>query len=155
MRLGPRRAFGPCSAPTGRSRWAATRCSPRSPLGGAPVAAVAADTAEAAAAGLAALAPELEALPPLELETGLTEQRFTQDPRETVRGDPDAALAGAAVRIELTCETPAHVQTPLEPHAAVARWDGDSLTAWVSTQGMFDARRELSERFGLRPSRCA
>ena len=118
---------------------------------GAPVAAVAADTAEAAAAGLAALAPELEALPPLELETGLTEQRFTQDPRETVRGDPDAALAGAAVRIELTCETPAHVQTPLEPHAAVARWDGDSLTVWVSTQGMFDARRELSERFGLRP----
>ena len=118
---------------------------------GAPVAAVAADTAEAAADGLAALAPELEALPPLEVETGLTEQRFTQDPRETVRGDPDAALAGAAVRIELTCETPAHVQTPLEPHAAVARWDGDSLTAWVSTQGMFDARRELSERFGLRP----
>jgi CO/xanthine dehydrogenase Mo-binding subunit len=118
---------------------------------GAPIAAVAADTAEAAAAGLAALAPELEALSPLELETGLTEQRFTQDPRETVRGDPDAALAGAAVRIELTCETPAHVQTPLEPHAAVARWDGDSLTAWVSTQGMFDARRELSDRFGLRP----
>ena len=118
---------------------------------GAPVAAVAADTAEAAAAGLAALAPELEALPPLELENGLTEQRFTQDPRETVRGDPDAALAGAAVRIELTCETPAHVQTPLEPHAAVARWDGDSLTAWVSTQGMFDARRELGDRFGLRP----
>ena len=118
---------------------------------GAPVAAVAADTAAAAADGLAALAPELEALPPLEVETGLTEQRFTQDPRETVRGDPDAALAGAAVRIELTCETPAHVQTPLEPHAAVARWDGDSLTAWVSTQGMFDARRELSERFGLRP----
>jgi xanthine dehydrogenase YagR molybdenum-binding subunit len=118
---------------------------------GAPVAAVAADTPEAAAAGLAALAPELEALPPLELETGLTEQRFTQDPRETVRGDPDAALSSAAVRIELTCETPAHVQTPLEPHAAVARWDGDSLTAWVSTQGMFDARRELADRFGLRP----
>ena len=118
---------------------------------GAPVAAVAADTAEAAAAGLAALAPELEALAPLELENGLIEQRFTQDPRETVRGDPDAALAGAAVRIELTCETPAHVQTPLEPHAAVARWDGDSLTAWVSTQGIFDARRELGDRFGLRP----
>ena len=50
------------------------------------------------------------------------------------------ALAAADVRVELTCETPAHVQTPLEPHAAVARWDGDGLTAWVSTQGMFDAR---------------
>ncbi len=66
-----------------------------------------------------------------------------------MRGDPDNALAAAEVIVELECETPAHVQTPLEPHAAVARWDGDRLTAWVSTQGMFDARRELATRFGL------
>ena len=82
---------------------------------------------------------------------GLDQQRFTEDPPETMRGDPDAALASADVRVELTCETPAHVQTPLEPHAAVARWDGDELTAWVSTQGIFDARRELARRFGLDP----
>ena len=118
---------------------------------GAPVAVIAADTPEAATAGLAALAPTFEALAPLDLETGLNEQRFTEDPRETVRGDPDAALAGADARVELTCETPAHVQSPLEPHAAVARWEGDSLTAWVSTQGIFDARRELARRFDLAP----
>ena len=117
---------------------------------GEPIAAVAADTVDAAAAGLAALAPVLEELPPLDLDGGLDQQRFTEEPREVVRGDPDGALAQADVRIELTCETPAHVQTPLEPHAAVARWDGDSLTAWVSTQGMFDARRDLARRFGLR-----
>ncbi|HEX3291800.1 MAG TPA: xanthine dehydrogenase family protein molybdopterin-binding subunit [Gaiella sp.] len=116
---------------------------------GAPIAAVAADTPDAAAAGLAALAPAYETLAPLEVDGGLEEQRFTEEPRETVRGDPDAGLAAADARIELTCETPAHVQSPLEPHAAVARWDGDSLTAWVSTQGMFDARRELARRFGL------
>src|SRR4029453_15036327 len=40
-----------------------------------------------------------------------------------------------------------------EPHAAVVRWDGDGLTAWVSTQGMFDARRELARRFDLVPER--
>jgi xanthine dehydrogenase YagR molybdenum-binding subunit len=118
---------------------------------GQPIAVVAADTSEAADAGLAALAPELEELPPLELEAGLNEQRFTEEPREVVRGKPDEALAAADVRVEVTCETPAHVQTPLEPHAAVARWDGDRLTAWVSTQGMFDARRELARRFGLLP----
>lgn len=117
---------------------------------GQPIAVVAADTSEAADAGLAALAPELEQLPPLELESGLNEQRFTEEPREVVRGEPDDALAAADVRVELTCETPAHVQTPLEPHAAVALWDGDSLTAWVSTQGIFDARRELARRFDLR-----
>jgi xanthine dehydrogenase YagR molybdenum-binding subunit len=120
---------------------------------GAPVAAVAADTPEAAAAGIEALAPEYEPLAPLDVDGGLEEQRFTEEPRETVRGDPDAGLAAADSRVELTCETPAHVQSPLEPHAAVARWDGDSLTAWVSTQGMFDARQELSRRFGLPPER--
>ena len=116
---------------------------------GAPIAAVAADTREALAAGVAALGLELEELPPLGLDAGLEEQRFTEDPRETVRGDPDAAIAAAEVLVELTCETPAHVQTPLEPHAAVARWDGEQLTAWISTQGIFDARRELATRFGL------
>jgi xanthine dehydrogenase YagR molybdenum-binding subunit len=70
-----------------------------------------------------------------------------------VRGDPDGALAGADVVVELTCETPAHVQTPLEPHAAVARWDGNELTVWISTQGMFDARRELSETFQVPPQK--
>lgn len=118
---------------------------------GAPVAVIAADTPEAAAAGLAALSPVYEELAPLGLDAGLAEQRFTEEARETVRGDPDAALAGADARVELTCETPAHVQSPLEPHAAVARWEGDSLTAWISTQGMFDARRELARRFGLAP----
>jgi xanthine dehydrogenase YagR molybdenum-binding subunit len=120
---------------------------------GEPVAAIAADTAEAAVAGLVALAPVFEELAPLELDRGLEEQRFTEEPREVVRGDPDAALAGADVRVELTCETPAHVQTPLEPHAAVAQWEGDNLLAWVSTQGMFDARRELARRFGLSQER--
>ena len=118
---------------------------------GEPIAVVAGDTPAAAAAGLEALAPAYETLAPLALHAGLAEQRFTEEPRETIRGDPDAALAAAYARIELTCETPAHVQTPLEPHAAVARWDGDTLTAWISTQGIFDARNELARRFDLAP----
>jgi xanthine dehydrogenase YagR molybdenum-binding subunit len=120
---------------------------------GQPIAVVAAETVAAAEAGLLALAVELEELPPLLLDDGLDEQRFTEEPREVVRGDPDAALAAADVRVEVTCETPAHVQSPLEPHAAVVRWEGDGLTAWISTQGIFDARRELADRFGLVPER--
>jgi len=120
---------------------------------GDPIAVVAADTPDAAEAGLLALALELEERAPLLLDEGLTEQRFTEEPREVVRGDPDAALASADARVELTCETPAHVQSPLEPHAAVVHWQDDGLTAWISTQGMFDARRELSSRFGLVPER--
>jgi CO/xanthine dehydrogenase Mo-binding subunit len=118
---------------------------------GQPIAIVAADTPEAARAGVAALALDLEVLPHIvDPQEALKEQRFTADPSDDARGDAEAALAAADVTVELELETPAHVQTPLEPHGAVASWDGDQLTAWVSTQGMFSAREELAAAFGLR-----
>ena len=55
---------------------------------GQPIAVVAAETPEAAEAGLLALAPVLDERPPLPLDEGLAEQRFTEEPREVVRGDP-------------------------------------------------------------------
>ena len=118
---------------------------------GQPIAVVAADTLEAARAGVEALALDLEILPHVvDAQEGLNRQSFTADPSDDARGDAEAALAAAEVTIELALDTPAQVQTPLEPHAAVASWDGDVLTAWVSTQGMFSARDELSQAFGLR-----
>ena len=94
---------------------------------------------------LPALALDLEVLPHLvDMQEALNEQRFTKDPTDEARGDAEAALAAAEVRVELELETPAQLQTPLEPHAAVAVWDGDELTAWVSTQGMFTARDDLA-----------
>ena len=146
-----RPASAPCSGRTGRSRWAATPVLTAEPhWAGAPVAAVAADTPDALAEGIAALALDVRGARPARPRRRPRASSASRRSRaRRVRGDPDAALAGAEVLVELTCETPAHVQTPLEPHAAVARWDGDRLTAWVSTQGMFDARRELAARFGL------
>lgn len=118
---------------------------------GQPIAVVAADTLEAALAGVRALALDLEVLPhvvdPLQ---AVNEQRFTTDPSDDSRGDAEAALAAADVTIELAVDTPAQVHSALEPHAAVASWDGDRLTAWISTQGMFSARDELATAFGLR-----
>ena len=86
----------------------------------------------------------------VDLKEGLNAQRFTKDPTDDARGDAEAALAAAEVTIELALDTPAQLQTALEPHAAVASWDGDDLTVWVSTQGMFSARDELATAFGLR-----
>ena len=118
---------------------------------GQPIAAVAADTPEAARAGVEALALDLEVLPHVvDPQEALNDQRFTSDPSDDARGDAETALAAAEVRVELELETPAHVQTSLEPHGAVASWDGGELTAWVSTQGMFSARDELAAAFGLR-----
>lgn len=118
---------------------------------GQPLAVVAADTLELARAGVAVLRASLE-IEPLahdDVESALREQRFTRDPEEEARGDVEAALASADVRVEFECETPAHLQTPLEPHGAVVSWEGDRLTAWVSTQGMFAARAELADAFAL------
>jgi CO/xanthine dehydrogenase Mo-binding subunit len=119
---------------------------------GAPLAAIAAETLEEARAALALLAVEVDALPfEVDREAGLRAQRFTRDPIEDVRGDPDAFATGE-VRVELEIETPSHIQSPLEPHAAVADWHDDALTVWSSTQGIFAVRDELAERFGLPPS---
>lgn len=118
---------------------------------GQPIAAVAADTPEAAAAGVLALAPDIEVLPHVvDPREALERQSFTADPTDVARGDAESRLATADVTIELVLETPAQLQSALEPHAAVASWDGDLLTVWVSTQGMFSAREELARAFGLR-----
>ncbi len=117
---------------------------------GDAVAVVAADTPEQAAAALVALAAVFEPLPHVvDPDEALRDQRFTEDPAEQARGDVEAAWDEADAVVEVELETPAHLQTPLEPHAAVARWEGGELTAWVSTQGMFDARTELARRFEL------
>jgi CO/xanthine dehydrogenase Mo-binding subunit len=133
-------------------------CSTKAPLlvsepqyAGQPIAVAAADTPAAARAALAALSLDVEALGHVvDPAEALRDQRFTRDPEEHVRGDVEVALDAADVRVEVEVETPGHVQTPLEPHAAVAAWEGDDLTAWVSTQGMFGARDDLAVAFGRR-----
>jgi xanthine dehydrogenase YagR molybdenum-binding subunit len=143
---GVRAVIGPDEAPAG----ADDRLTTEPEFAGQAIAAVAADTAAQAEAGLAALAAAFESLPHvIDLDSALHEQRFTQEPQEESRGDVDAGFDEAEFRIEISLETPDHLQTPLEPHGAVAAWEGQRLTAWVSTQGMFDARDELANVFDL------
>jgi xanthine dehydrogenase YagR molybdenum-binding subunit len=74
--------------------------------------------------------------------------RFATD---TERGDPDAALASAAVSVDATYSTPAYHNNPMEPHATVAVWEGGRLTLYDSTQGVQGARRAIAQVFGLEP----
>ena len=68
---------------------------------GAAIAAVAADTADAAEAALAALAPTYEVLGFVsDIDEAFERQDFLVDPTEHERGDPDAALAAADVKVE-------------------------------------------------------
>ena len=119
---------------------------------GAPIAAVAAETEDAARAGIEALRAQLEQLSfDVDLETALRELRFTTDPEERGRGEPEA-LAAADTRIEVEVETPFHIQSPLEPHAAVADWQPEHVTVWASTQEPFAIRDAIAKQYELHPT---
>jgi xanthine dehydrogenase YagR molybdenum-binding subunit len=73
------------------------------------------------------------------------------DPPATyARGDADAALATAPVRLEMTYRLARNHHNPMEPHATIARWDGDRLTVWDKTQWVVGGtQQELAAVFGL------
>jgi xanthine dehydrogenase YagR molybdenum-binding subunit len=74
-------------------------------------------------------------------------------PTDTTEGDPDSALASAAVRVEQTYTTAMYHNNPMEPHTTVAVWNDDGLTLYDSTQGVHPVRRTVAPVFGLDPDR--
>ncbi len=73
-------------------------------------------------------------------------------PPDTLRGDADAAFAAAPVRVDNTYTTPVEHHNPMEPHAAIAAWDGDRLTVYDASQGVSVARVRLAAVFGVPPA---
>jgi xanthine dehydrogenase YagR molybdenum-binding subunit len=71
--------------------------------------------------------------------------------RTVKRGDVDTALRTAAVRSEHEYTTPLENHNPMEVHNSVAVWDGDRLTLYTSTQGIFSVRNTVAAAFGLQP----
>jgi xanthine dehydrogenase YagR molybdenum-binding subunit len=65
------------------------------------------------------------------------------------RGDVDAALASAPVKVEHEYTTPLENHNPMEVHQTVAAWEGDKLTVYDSTQGIFAVRNTVAHAFGL------
>jgi CO/xanthine dehydrogenase Mo-binding subunit len=68
------------------------------------------------------------------------------------RGDLAAGLAAADVVVRRTYRTPVVLHTALEPHAAVAEWDGDRVTVWESTQAVFAVREQLAAALAVNQS---
>ncbi len=65
------------------------------------------------------------------------------------RGDAEGAFASAPVKIDATYETPVEHHNPMEPHATIALWRGDTLAVWTATQGISGAQKTLAAAFGL------
>jgi nicotinate dehydrogenase subunit B len=68
-------------------------------------------------------------------------------------GDVDAAIDRAARTFQSAYTVAYIAHCPLEPRAAVAEWEGESLTVWTGTQRPFGVQRELADAFHLSPER--
>ncbi|MCM3516938.1 xanthine dehydrogenase family protein molybdopterin-binding subunit [Nocardioides sp. P86] len=64
-------------------------------------------------------------------------------------GDVAAAFAGAAVVVDQRYSTPHEHNSPMEPHAATALWDGERLTLWDSTQAVHAVAKTFAPMLGL------
>ena len=73
--------------------------------------------------------------------------------RTYLRGNLERGWERAAVSVDLSFETPNASHSPLEPHAVVARWEGEQLTVWESTQGVFSVRQDVAEALGIAQDR--
>lgn len=60
------------------------------------------------------------------------------------RGDVDAALRAAVVRLERTYTAAYVAHAPLETRVAVAEWDERGVTIWTGTQRPFGAREQIA-----------
>jgi xanthine dehydrogenase YagR molybdenum-binding subunit len=76
---------------------------------------------------------------------GLARHGNVVGPRSTVKGDVEEGFRRAAAVVEATYVTQVQTHSALETHGLVASWEGDELTVWASTQGIFDMRDELAE----------
>ncbi|HKM71282.1 MAG TPA: xanthine dehydrogenase family protein molybdopterin-binding subunit [Stellaceae bacterium] len=122
-----------------------------------PIAAVIAETLEAATEGGVLLSPRYEVLP---ARVGLDDSESfvppavgVGNPARVQRGDVEAALATAAIRIDATYETPAQYHNAMEPHAIVAAWNGDSLSIDTPSQGLAMAQGRIAGLFGIPPEK--
>jgi nicotinate dehydrogenase subunit B len=64
-------------------------------------------------------------------------------------GHIDEALTSADHRLNGTFTVSYIAHVPLEPRAALAKWDGDNLTVWTGTQRPFGVRGQLAEAFRI------
>src|SRR5687767_8693753 len=67
------------------------------------------------------------------------------------RGNPAEALKNSPVKIAAEYTIPIEHHNPMEPHAAIAVWEGEKLTLFDKSQGVHGVRRHLAQSFGIAP----
>ena len=122
------------------------------------MAAVAATTEEIAADAIRLIKVEYEVLPHLAtIEQSQRPEAPPVFPKGNVSqpavtqegGDVDAALKASAHVVEGLYSTQVQTHTSLETHGGICEWDGDNLTAWVSTQAVHGTRNGVAKALGI------
>jgi xanthine dehydrogenase YagR molybdenum-binding subunit len=67
-------------------------------------------------------------------------------PSEKEEGQVDAAMGTAAAMCDGVLRTPVQLHHPLETHGNTVMVQGDKVTAWASTQGVFSVRDSLASQ---------
>jgi xanthine dehydrogenase YagR molybdenum-binding subunit len=73
----------------------------------------------------------------------------SQGPPPKPRGNPEEAMKSAPVKIEAEYRIPIEHHNPMEPHGAIAVWQGDKLTIFDKTQEVYNVREHLASRLGV------
>jgi len=66
------------------------------------------------------------------------------------RGNPAEALKNSPVKVVAEYTIPIEHHNPMEPHAAIAVWEGEKLTLFDKTQGVYEVRGHLMQSFGIK-----
>lgn len=125
---------------------------------GEEIAAVAAETPYQARDAIRAIRVEYDVQPHLVDEAEAVKQEppavhtgahRAGPPAVYQRGDVAKGFAEADVVLEQTYRTACQIHAPLETHGSVARWDGNRLTIWDSTQGVFAVQSAAAQALKL------
>lgn len=73
----------------------------------------------------------------------------TPEKKQSTSGDLDMAMREAAFGVDETYTTPSQSNAPMEPHAAIAQWEGEKLTLRGSYQMLRCNRAELADSLGI------
>ncbi|MCX9147447.1 xanthine dehydrogenase family protein molybdopterin-binding subunit [Erythrobacter sp. WG] len=113
---------------------------------GQPVALVVAETFEQARDAAKRLALDWHGTGDAPLDPEAAE---TEKDESTRKGDLAHAMAEAAHTVDVTITTEGHASAAMEPHAALAQWDGRTLTVHASLQMLKYNRAELADSLKL------
>ena len=120
---------------------------------GTEVAIVAATSEGAAGDALAAIEIDYEVLSHFVDDEDRVNAPGAREGDAAAEGDPDGAMAGAAVRHTGYYGIPRIAHNCLEPHGNVVRWDSDrEVTAWASSQAISAQPNQFAQPLGLETS---